>query len=111
MFELPKEMILERGKIKEKTRHGIGFEKIKSKSINHINVRGLCERFMEIAREGLEVVDYVEDIFNRFYHSNCMRNTYEFVNYSWKVNSITRFEEPLLGPIQIPNPIVVHHKV
>lgn len=49
-------------------------------------------------------------IFNSFYKSNCLTSLEESDDGNTVINSITRFEDLVTGPIQVPNPNVVRHK-
>lgn len=62
---------------------------------------------MKIRSEGVENVEYTTDIFNTFYKSNCLTSLEESVDGNTPINSISRIEDPILTPIQVPNLIVV----
>lgn len=70
----------------------------------------MCERLLEIGKEGIESVEYAVDISSSFYKSNCLTCLVKSFDGNIVINSITRFEDLVTGPIQVPNPSVVRYK-
>lgn len=53
ILELPPQFIPRRWKIRDRTSHGIAFEFIMLSSMNQVNVGALCQKIMNLGRDGV----------------------------------------------------------
>lgn len=103
-------MIIDRWNICQTTIHGIPSLVAKPVVHNKAMIKGICSWVMQMGREKPNDVEAVVEVFTSFCYGITNQSGVDSNNCSTKINSITTFEEPVVGLIQFLVPAVVRTK-